>query len=109
MADTAGREIREWARSLGLRSPGETRNSDRLPWSSTFDVGIQYRIPFGDGQQFEIRADVFNMFNTQNLSGYANNATQSNQIQVGPADSGLLVRKNASPPRQMQFSVRYLF
>lgn len=91
------------------RSPGESRNSDRLPWSSTFDAGIQYRVPFGDGQQFEIRADVFNIFNTQNLSGYANNATQSNQIQVGPADSGLLVRKNAGPPRQMQFSIRYLF
>ena len=91
------------------RSPGEPRNSDRLPWSTTFDAGIQYRAPFGSGQKFEIRADIFNIFNTQNLSGYANNATQSNQIQVGPADSGLLVRKNAGPPRQVQFSVRYLF
>ena len=91
------------------RSPGESRNSDRLPWSTTFDTGIQYRVPFGNGQKFEIRADIFNIFNTQNLSGYANNATQSNQIQVGPADSGLLVRKNASPPRQIQFSIQYLF
>jgi|AntRauTorcE11897_2_1112592.scaffolds.fasta_scaffold05021_1 outer membrane receptor for ferrienterochelin and colicin len=91
------------------RSPGESRNSDRLPWATTFDTGIQYRAPFGNGQMLEIRADVFNMFNTQNLSGYANNATQSNQIQVGPESSGRLIRKNSSPPRQIQFSVRYLF
>ncbi|MDR9418068.1 TonB-dependent receptor domain-containing protein [Gracilimonas sp.] len=91
------------------RSPGESRNSDRLPWATTFDMGIQYQAPFGNGQKLEVRADIFNIFNTQNLSGYANNATQSNQIQVGPADSGLLVRKNASPPRQIQFSIRYLF
>ncbi|MFH5833298.1 TonB-dependent receptor domain-containing protein [Halalkalibaculum sp. DA3122] len=91
------------------RSPGEPRNSDRLPWATTFDIGIQYRLPVTSGQNLEFRADIFNIFNAQNLSGYANNATQSNQIQVGPASSGRLVQKNASPPRQFQFSLRYLF
>jgi hypothetical protein len=91
------------------RSPGETRNSDRLPWATTFDTGIQYQVPFGSGHKLEIRADVFNIFNTENLSGYSNNATQSNQIQVGPESSGQLVRKNSSPPRQIQFTIRYLF
>jgi len=91
------------------RSPGEPRNSDRLPWATTFDTGIQYRLPVTDGQKLEFRADIFNIFNVQNLSGFANNATQSNQIQVGPESSGRLVRKNASSPRQFQFSLRYLF
>ncbi|MDX1638255.1 MAG: TonB-dependent receptor, partial [Balneolaceae bacterium] len=91
------------------RSPGEPRNSDRLPWSTTFDTGIQYRVPVTGGQKLELRADIFNIFNAENLSGYANNATQSNQIQVGPESSGRLIRKNAGPPRQFQFSVRYLF
>lgn len=91
------------------RSPGEPRNSDRLPWATTFDVGLQYRLLVATGQKLEFRADIFNIFNAQNLSGYANNATQSNQIQVGPASSGRLVQKNASPPRQFQFSLRYLF
>lgn len=91
------------------RSPGESRNSDRLPWATTFDIGIQYQIPFSGDQKLEIRADIFNIFNAQNLSGYANNATQSNQIQVGPASSGVVERKNASPPRQFQFTLRYLF
>ena len=90
------------------RHPGETRNSDRLPWSNTFDVGLQYAFDL-NGSQLIIRADVFNVFNAQNLSGYSNNATQSNQIQVGPRSSGLLVRRNASAPRQFQFGLHYQF
>ncbi len=91
------------------RSPGESRNSDRLPWSTTFDLGLQYQFGFSGGRRMEIRATVFNFFNAANLSGYSNNATQSNQIQAGPASSGLLVRRNAAPPRQFQFGLRYLF
>lgn len=91
------------------RSPGESRNDDRLPWADTFDASIHYRIPFQNGSHIELDADIFNIFNAANLSGYANNATQSNQIQVGPKSSGVIVRKNASPPRQFQFSFKYLF
>lgn len=91
------------------RSPGEDRNSDRLPWSATFDVSILYNIPLGVKSKLELGAQIFNVFDAENLSGYSNNATQSNQIQVGPADSGVLVRRNAAPPRQFQFSARYLF
>ncbi len=90
------------------RHPGESRNSDRLPWSNTFDFSVRYLVPLGNNQ-LELRADIFNALNAVNLSGYSNNATQSNQIQVGPADSGLLIRRNAAPPRQFQFGARYLF
>lgn len=90
------------------RFPGESRNNDRLPWSNNFDVGIQYQIPLA-GNALEFRADIFNIFNIQNLSGYSNNATQSNQIQVGSRASGVLVRRNAGAPRQFQFGVRYVF
>lgn len=89
------------------RFPGEARNSDRLPWSYVLDLGIAYRLNIGKGRA-EIRADVFNLFNETNLSGYANNATQSNQIQVGPRGSGRVAR-NSGPPRQFQFSLRYSF
>ena len=91
------------------RSPGESRNSDRLPWSTTFDLGLQYQFSFNGGSALELRADVFNLFNAENLSGYSNNATQSNQIQPGPESSGVLIIRNAAPPRQFQFGVRYLF
>lgn len=93
------------------RSPGEERNSDRLFWSNTFDVGAEYRIPLNgeEGKQrLIVRADVFNLFNANNLSGFSNNATQSNQEQVGPAGSGF-IQRNAAPPRQFQFTLRYVF
>lgn len=89
------------------RSPYESRNSDRLPWNNTIDLGMQYTFDIGEGGHLEIRADVFNLLNAENLSGYFNNATQSNQIQVGPASSGVIVRRNAAPPRQFQFGLRY--
>jgi hypothetical protein len=91
------------------RSPIESRNNDRLPWSNNFDVSAQYAFHIKGNQQLILSADVFNLFNAQNLSGYSNNATQSNQIQVGPKDSGVLVRKNAGAPRQFQFGLRYAF
>ncbi len=86
------------------RSPGETRNSDRLPWNTLFDLGGQYTFNIGESDLI-FRADVFNVLNAENLSGYSNNATQSNQIQVGPADSGNLLIKNSGAPRQFQFSL----
>lgn len=91
------------------RYPGESRNNDRLPWSTTFDIGLQHQFKISGNNKLELRADVFNVFNAENLSGYSNNATQSNQIQGGSAASGLFTQRNASPPRQFQFGVRYLF
>ncbi|CAM2009214.1 TonB-dependent receptor [Acanthopleuribacter pedis] len=89
------------------RYPGEARNSDRLPWSRIFDLGLSYRLDLG-GNRLEVRADIFNLTNEDNLSGYSNNATQSNQIQAGPAGTPP-VQRNAGPPRQYQFSLSYLF
>jgi len=91
------------------RYPGESRNNDRLPWSNQFDLGIQYEFPLGSNSALELRADIFNVFDARNLSGYSNNATQSNQIQPGPKDSGVLIRRNADAPRQFQLGVRYLW
>ncbi len=91
------------------RHPGEARNSDRLPWSSTFDIGLQYEFSIGSERGLSLTADIFNVFNALNLSGYSNNATQSNQIQQGSADSGQFVIRNAAPPRQFQFSILYSF
>ena len=90
------------------RSPGESRNSDRLPWSTVVDLAATYKFNISEKGKIELRADVFNLFNTVNLSGFSNNATQSNQIQEGPSGSGIVAR-TAGPPRQFQFSARYIF
>ncbi|MBC7642262.1 MAG: TonB-dependent receptor, partial [Flavobacterium sp.] len=91
------------------RYPGESRNNDRLPWNTTFDFGAQHQIKLSGNTKLEFRIEFFNALNAENLSGYSNNATQSNQIQEGSLKSGLLVKRNSSPPRQVQFGVRYLF
>jgi hypothetical protein len=103
-----GRSFADAYQGNSDRQPGEARNSDRLPWSNTFDVAAEYRFPIGKSG-LTLRGDVFNLFNAENYSGYFNNATQSNQVQVGPTSSGLFVRRNAAPPRQFQFSLRYAF
>lgn len=87
------------------RAPGVRRNSDRLPWSSTVDLSLRYQPTLGEGR-LEFSADVFNLFNRENLSGFANSATQSNQIQVF---GQRFTRRNAGAPRQFQFGMRYLF
>ena len=102
-----GRSFADAYQGNSDRQPGEGRNSDRLPWASIFDLGVQYNFLL-NSRQFELRADIFNLFNTANWSGYPNNATQSNQIQVGPEGTGR-VRRNAGPPRQFQFGLRYSF
>ena len=89
------------------RWPGAERNSGRLPWSTRFDLSAQYAWSIGTGRVVA-RADIFNVLNTKTLSGFANNATQSNQIQVGPPGSDI-DEKNAGPPRQFQFGLRYEF
>ena len=91
------------------RFPGESRNNDRLPWSINIDLALQHQFTLTKNSKIELRADVFNVFDVKNLSGYSNNATQSNQIQGGSLASGLFVQRNAGPPRQFQFGVRYLF
>ena len=88
------------------RYPGAARNSARLPWSATVDLGARYAIP-GFGGRFELSADIFNLFNSNNESGFANAATTSNQIQFG--GGAPFVQRNAGPPRQFQFGAAYKF
>ncbi|MGH8251051.1 MAG: TonB-dependent receptor domain-containing protein [Steroidobacteraceae bacterium] len=84
------------------RYPGERRNAGRLSWSKTVDLGARYRFRLAR-TELEISADVFNVFNENNSSGFANSATTSNQIQFG--GGAPFVQRNAGPPRQFQFGV----
>lgn len=88
------------------RYPGARRNSARLPWSVTVDIGGRYVLP-GLAGRLELSADVFNVFNTNNESGFANAATTSNQVQFG--GGAPFVQRNAGPARQFQFGAAYRF
>ncbi|MDZ4137784.1 MAG: TonB-dependent receptor, partial [Erythrobacter sp.] len=88
------------------RFPGASRNSERLPWSATVDLGLRYALPVL-GRRIEVSADVFNLLNTNNESGFANAATTSNQVQFG--GGAPFVQRNAGPPRQFQFGLAMKF
>lgn len=87
------------------RFPGTGRNSGRLPWSHVFDVGAGYALDTPVGT-FDLRADIFNVFNANNQSGFPVNFTASNQIQTfGQA----FLQRSAGPARTFQLSGRYRF
>jgi hypothetical protein len=87
------------------RAPGFARNAGRLQWASTVDLSLRYHPRLGDGR-LELSADVFNVLDEENLSGFANSATQSNQIQIAGQP---FTQRNAGAPRQFQFGLRYFF
>ena len=88
--------------------PGETRNNDRLPWAKTVDLSVKYTVRLLGRPRLELSADVYNVLNTQNISGYNVVRGSSNQFQIGPRGSGITTR-SAAPPRQFQFGARYVF
>ena len=86
-------------------SPGDKRNSDRLPWANTLDLSVKYTLL----KHFELSADVFNLLNAANYSGFNVTRGNSNQFQVGAKSTNTFVVKAASAPRQFQFGARYVF
>lgn len=98
--------------SFGLpadRWPGEPKSGDRLPWATTFDLSARYQFDLKGSSAIEVSADIFNIFNAQNWSGYNTTRSVSNLSQVGPKSSNTYRLFSASPPRQFQFGARYIF
>ena len=89
--------------------PGETRNNDRLPSATTFDFSAKYKIKINGKPAIEISADIYNLLNTENLTGFNVTRGASNQVQLGPVSSNTFVKRAAAPPRQFQFGVRYIW
>jgi hypothetical protein len=89
----------------GDYSPGDKRNSDRLPWANTLDLSIKYTLL----KHFEFSGDIFNVLNAANYSGFNVVRGNSNQFQVGAKSTNTYVIKAASAPRHFQFGVRYVF
>ena len=60
---------------------------DRITLAS-FSLRVTKTFSFGNAGELDLIIEGFNLFNETNLSGFSNNATQSNQIQIGPPGSG---------------------
>lgn len=86
------------------RFPGLKRNSGRLDWSTTVDVGARYRFAAGGGS-VELGGDIFNLFNTNVQSGYPVNFTVSNQRQIFARP---FRQNSAGPPRAFQVTARFI-
>jgi len=87
--------------------PGVARNSGRLGWAKTLDLSVRYTVYVKNKPNLEFTADIFNVLNTQNESGFNSTKGASNQFQLGPVGTPYTVR-GTSPPRQFQFGLRYL-
>jgi hypothetical protein len=87
---------------------GVPRNGERLPSFFNLSASVAYLLDTGIGG-FEIRADVFNLFNGTQWGNFANGITGGgSRTQFGhPGDP--IVLRSPGPPRQLQFSTRYVF
>ncbi|MDT8340551.1 MAG: TonB-dependent receptor [Longimicrobiales bacterium] len=90
------------------RFPGVDRNEERLPAAWTLDGSAAWTPPFAGGV-LALRAEVFNLFNRENLSGFVNGIPGGGpRTQVGrPGDP--MEFTAAAPPRQFQLSASWRF
>jgi hypothetical protein len=88
------------------RPAGVGRNTERTSGYSQLDLGIIRRFRVA-GVGIEARAEIFNVFNTVNYSGFFNFGASG----VRPDENGTLAFQPtvAGPPRQFQFAARLLF
>ncbi len=105
--------------SLRPSYPGETgpRNWLRYPGYVALDLGLgkTWKMPWNEGHQLELRWDVFNVTNTQHLTGNADfsvapdaGGSQLVSPQAPPNDWSNLTATQGSP-RVMQIGARYSF
>jgi hypothetical protein len=87
---------------------GVNRNSERLPSFFNLSAGVAYLLDTRFGG-LEFRADVFNAFNGTEWGNFANGIPGGgSRTQVGRMGD-LVVLRSPGPPRQVQFSARYVF
>lgn len=88
------------------RPAGVSRNSERTPGFAQMDLGLIRRFQAGQAV-IEARAEVFNVFNRTNVSGFFNWGASG----VRPDEQGTLAFQptQAGPARQFQFTARVRF
>jgi len=88
------------------RPAGFARDSERTPGFAQFDLGLVRRFSVGTAS-VEARAEVFNVFNRTNFSGFFNWGASG----VRPDEQGTLDFQptQAGPARQFQFTARVRF
>jgi hypothetical protein len=87
---------------------GVSRNGERLPAYLTTNLSTVVTLPVRS-QHFEVRADLFNVFNATTWAGYATGTGgNGNIVQTGrPGDP--IFNFTPGPPRQLQVSAGWVF
>lgn len=83
--------------------PAPRGSAGNLPWTVKFDVGVAWRPAFA-GNKLQVRADVFNLFDTQvaqNVIEYWENPNQGDRY----AQAHRVISYSA--PRSLRLQVRY--
>ncbi len=88
------------------RPAGVSRNSGRTAGFAQFDLGVVRDLRLG-AARVQVRADIFNVFNRTNFSGFFNYGASG----VRPDENGTLAFQPtvAGPARQFQFAIRTRF
>jgi outer membrane receptor protein involved in Fe transport len=94
-------EIPETPRGAGFETVDGF--SDRTPWTHSLDFHVNYRIPLFGNRSLLLLADVFNLFDTQEVLDY-DNYTESS-FQVPNPDFGRVIAYQ--PPRQLRIGARF--
>jgi len=89
------------------RLQGVKRNAERLPKAWTLNGSVSWGQPIPGGV-LSVRAEGFNLLNRTNYTGFANGIPGGGpRTQVGrPGDP--FTYTTAAPPRQFQFSIRWI-
>jgi len=89
------------------RYPGVARNAERLPSAFLFNGSVGYRVEVA-GSGVDLRAEVFNLLNATNYSGFANGIPGGGpRTQVGRIGDPITYT-TAAPPRQFQLTARWV-
>jgi hypothetical protein len=81
------------------------RNSFRLPAFANFDIAVAKSFALTEKQRIEVRMDLFNMFNRENITAVNNVYGRM----VGAPATTFFVPTAVANPRQFQFALRYRF
>ena len=96
-----GGEIPETPRGAGFTTVDGFR--DRTPWTQSLDLHVDYEIPLFGERSLRLVADVFNVFNTQEVTDY-DNYTEAEFLVPNP-DFGRVISYQA--PRQLRIGARF--
>jgi len=77
----------------------------RTPVEFTFDFHADYAVPFGEQRRLQLIADVFNLFNRQEVLFY----NQSTELSVGNPNPDYGIPTVLQLPRQVRLGVRFEF